>query len=35
MKPENVTCPECDGPMVPRTSASVCCGLVAGRASNH
>lgn len=21
MKPENVTCPECDGPMVPRTSA--------------
>ena len=20
MKPENVTCPECDGPMVPRTS---------------
>lgn len=21
MKPENVTCPDCDGPMVPRTSA--------------
>ena len=21
MKPENVTCPECNGPMVPRTSA--------------